>query len=44
MQANSDKTHLLLSTSTSSTANIKRDILKNSESEKLLGVTIGYRL
>ena len=44
MRANSDKTHLLLSTSTSSTANIKRDILKNSESEKLLGITIGYRL
>ena len=42
MKANSDKSHLLLSTSTSSTANINGDIIKNSE--KLLGVTIDYKL
>ena len=35
MKANSGKSHLLLSTSTSSTANIIGDI-KNSESEKRL--------
>ena len=40
MKANSDKNHLLLSTLTSLTANINGDIIKNSESEKLLGVTI----
>ena len=41
MKANIDKINLLLSaTSTSSTANINGDIIKNSESEKLLGVTI----
>ena len=44
MKANSDKSHLLLSTSTSSTANINGDIIKNSESEKLLWVTIDYKL
>ena len=44
MKANSDKSHLLLSTSTSSTANINGDIIKNSESEKFLGVTIDYKL
>ena len=44
MKANSDKSHLLLSTSTPSTANINGDIIKNSESEKLLGVTIDYKL
>ena len=44
MKANSDKSHLLLSTSTSSTANINGDIIKNSESEKLLGVTTDYKL
>ena len=44
MKANSDKSHLLLSTSTSSTANINGDIIKNSESEKLLGVMIDYKL
>ena len=33
VKANSDKSHLLLSTSTSSTANINGDIIKNSESE-----------
>ena len=31
-KANSDKSHLLLSTSASSTANINGDIIKNSES------------
>ena len=40
MKANSDKSHLLLSTSTSSTANINGD----SESVKLLGVAIDYKL
>ena len=44
MKANSDKSHLLLSKSTSSTANVNGDIIKNSESEKLLGVTIDYKL
>ena len=44
MKANSDKSDLLLSTSTSSTANINGDIITNSESEKLLGVTIDYKL
>ena len=44
MKANSDKSHLLVSTSTSSTANVNRDIIKNSESEDLLGVTINYKL
>ena len=45
MKANSDKSHLLLSTSTSSTANINGDIItKNSESEKLLAVTIDHKL
>ena len=44
MKANSDKSHLLLSTSTSSTANINGDIIKNSESEKLLEATIDYKL
>ena len=44
MKANSHKSHLPLSTSTSSTANINGDITENSESEKLLGVTIDYKL
>ena len=44
MKANSDKSQLLLSTSTSSTANINGDIKKNLESEKLLRVTIDYKL
>ena len=44
MKANSDKSHLLLSSSTPSTANINGDIVKNLESEKLLGVTIDYKL
>ena len=43
MRANSDKSHLLLSTLTSSTAKINGDI-KNSELEKLLKVTIDYKL
>ena len=44
MKANSDKSHLLLSTSTSSTANINGDIIKNSESEKFLEAAIDYKL
>ena len=44
MKANSDKSHILLSALTSSTANINGDIIKNSETEKLLGVTIDYKL
>ena len=44
MKAKSDKSHLLLSASTSSTANIDGEIIKNLESEKLLGVTIDYKL
>ena len=44
MKANSDKSHLLLSTSRSSTVNINGDIIKNSDSEKLIGVTIYYKL
>ena len=44
MKANSDKSQLLLSTPTSSTANINGDIIKNLESEKLLRVTIDYKL
>ena len=42
--ANSDESHLLLSRSTSSTVNRNGDIIKNSESEKLLGVKIDYKL
>ena len=38
MKANSDKSCLLLRTTTYSSANINGDIIKNSESEKLLGV------
>ena len=41
MKANSEKKS---SASTSSTANINGDIIKKSESEKLLGVTIDYKL
>ena len=41
---NTDKSHLLLNTSTSSTANRNGDIIKNSESGKLLGVTIDCKL
>ena len=45
IKANSDKSYLLLSTSTSSTANINGDILKNCQkSEQLLGVTIDFEL
>ena len=43
MKTNSDKSHLLLSTSTSSTAKINGNV-KYSESEKLLKVTIDYKL
>ena len=44
IKANSNKSHLPQSTSTSSTANINGDIIKNSESEKRLGVTVDYKL
>ena len=45
IKANSDKSYLLLSTSTSSTTNINGDILKNCQkSEQLLGVTIDFEL
>ena len=44
MKADSDKSNLLLSTSTSSTANKNGDIIKNSACEKLQGVTIDYKL
>ena len=44
MRANSHKSHLLLSMSTSSTSNISGDIIKNSESGKLLGVMTDYKL
>ena len=44
IKANSGKSHFLLSTLTSFTANINGDIVKKSESEKLLGVTIDYKL
>ena len=44
MKVNSDKSHLLLRISTSSTANVIGDIIKNSESEKRLGITIDYQL
>ena len=42
MKANSDKSHLLLSTESDLdvTANINEDIISNSKSEKLLGVII----
>ena len=43
MKGNSDKSHLVLSTSTSSTANINGDTIKSYESEKLLGVMIDYK-
>ena len=44
MKASSDKSNMLLSTLASSTANINGDIIKNSETEKLLAVTIDYKL
>ena len=44
MKANNDRSPLFLSTSTSSLADINGDIIKNSGSEKLLGVTIDYKL
>ena len=43
-KTNSDKSHLLLNTWTSSTANRNGDIIKNSESGKRLGATINYKL
>ena len=44
MKANSDKSHLLLSTNETVTANIDNNIITNSKSEKLLGVTIDSKL
>ena len=44
MKANSDKSHLLLSTEENLNANINGDIIPNSKSEKLLGVTIDCKL
>ena len=44
MKASSDKSNMLLSALASSTANINGDIIKNSETEKLLAVTIDYKL
>ena len=41
MKGNSDKSHLLLNTWTSSTTNMKE---KKPESEKLFEVTIDYKL
>ena len=44
MSRRTDESHLLLSTSTSSTVNTNSDIIKSSESEKLLGIQRGYKL
>ena len=44
MKANSDKSHLLLSPEENLNANINGDIIPNSKSEKLLGVTIDCKL
>ena len=44
MKANSDKSHLLLSSDNEVSANINNDIIKNSKSEKLLGVIIDTKL
>ena len=44
MKANSDKSHLLLSTEEKLNANINGDLISNSKSEKLLGVTIDSKL
>ena len=44
MKVKSDKSHLLLGTSASSTSNINGDIIKNSEFEKRLRVTIDYKI
>ena len=46
MKADSDKSHLLLSSKSDVdvTAQVNRDIVSNSKSEKLYGVTIDYKL
>ena len=44
MKANGDKCHLLLSLSNNLEANIGRAIVKSSDNEKLLGVTIDNKL
>ena len=44
MKANSDKSHLLLSSEYEVSANINNNIIKNSQSEKLLGVIIDTKL
>ena len=46
IKANSDKSHLLLSTKSDVdiTANVNEDITSNTKSEKLLGVTIDPKL
>ena len=44
MKANSDKSHLLLSTDNVIQANINNDLISNSKSEKLLGVTVDSKL
>ena len=44
MKANHDKCHLLMSTLTSIFIKVKDCIIKNSDSEKLLGVTVDANL
>ena len=44
MKANSDESHLLLSTDNVFQANINNDVICNSNSEKLLGVTVDSKL
>ena len=44
MKANHDKCHLLMSTLTPISIKIKDYIIRNSDNEKLLGVTVGVNL
>ena len=44
MKSNSDKCHLLLSKNENFEANINKNRISNSRSEKLLGVTFGNQL
>ena len=44
MKANHDKCHLLMSTLTSISIKVKHYIIKNSDNEKLLGVTVDTNL
>ena len=44
MKANADKCHLLLSTNEVFSANIDNAVIQNSTTEKLLGITIDYKL